>query len=65
MNHLAEFFKLPMGVQIGVLVMLWPAIWAGMLLTFALMRDVARQDKGQSYDVDRNATVHSRMRKVS
>jgi hypothetical protein len=64
MNTIAEFFKLPAGVQIGVLVMLWPAIWAGMLITFALMRDVGRQDKGRMYD-ERDATVHSRMRKVS
>jgi hypothetical protein len=64
MNNIAEFFKLPAGVQIGVLVLLWPAIWAGMLIAFALMGDVRRRDKGWMYD-ERDATVHSRMRKVS
>jgi hypothetical protein len=65
MNSIAEFFRFPAGVQIVVLVLLWPAIWAGMLITYALMRDVARQDKERIYDVARDATVHSRMRKVS
>ena len=64
MNNIAEFFTLPAGAQIGVLVLLWPAIWAGMLITFALIGDVSRRDKGRTYD-ERDATVHSRVRKVS
>jgi hypothetical protein len=64
MNVIGEFFKLPAGVQITVLVMLFPAIWAGMLITFALMRDVARRDKGRRHGLEPDAG-HSRMRKAS
>jgi hypothetical protein len=65
MNTIVEFFRLPVGVEIAVLVLLWPAIWAGMLITYALIGDVTRQDKGRSYGLERDGTVHTRMRKVS
>jgi len=43
-----DFLRLPPGVQVVVLVMLWPAIWAGALLTGALAGDLIRQTKAQA-----------------
>ena len=40
---MADFFDLPPGVLAAVLLMLWPAIWAGALIIFALWGDVIRQ----------------------
>ena len=65
MNTIAEFFKFPAVVQIVVLLMLSPAIWAGLLITFALMRDMMRHDERRTSSGERDAAVHSRMRKAS
>jgi hypothetical protein len=40
--NLHEFLELPPAVRIGVVVMLWPAIWAAALLTVATARDLMR-----------------------
>jgi hypothetical protein len=40
---MADFFDLPPGVVAAVLLMLWPAIWAGALIITALWGDVIRQ----------------------
>jgi hypothetical protein len=40
---MADFFDLPPGVLAAVLLMLWPAIWAGALIITALLGDVMRQ----------------------
>jgi hypothetical protein len=40
-----DFFSWPPGVIAGVLLLLWPAIWAGALIIFALCGDVIRQQK--------------------
>jgi hypothetical protein len=42
---LTDFLKLPPGVMAGVLVMLWPAIWAGALLFVAFVGDVIRRKR--------------------
>ena len=42
---IADFFDLPPGVLAAVLLMLWPAIWAGALIIFALCGDLMRQQK--------------------
>jgi hypothetical protein len=41
----ADFLRLPPGVIVLVVVMFWPAIWAGMLMVIALAGDVLRQTK--------------------
>jgi hypothetical protein len=41
----SDFLRLPPGVMTLVVVMLWPAIWAGALLVVALAGDVIRQTK--------------------
>jgi len=41
----ADFFRLPAGVMAGVVLLLWPAIWAGTLIIFALWRDLFRRTK--------------------
>jgi len=41
----SDFLRLPPGVMILVVVMLWPAVWAGMLLTVALSADLIRLTK--------------------
>jgi hypothetical protein len=40
-----DFLRLPPGVMILVVVMLWPAIWAGMLLIVAFAGDLIRLTK--------------------
>jgi hypothetical protein len=40
-----DFLRLPPGVKTLVVVMLWPALWAGALLIVALAGDVIRQSK--------------------
>jgi hypothetical protein len=42
----AEFVHGPLGWQLAVIVLLWPAIWAGALLLGALVADVRRQLRG-------------------
>jgi hypothetical protein len=44
----ADFLRLPPGVLVLVLVMFWPAIWAGMLMVIALAGDVIRQTRRQT-----------------
>jgi len=39
-----DFLRLPPGVKLLVVVMLWPAIWAGALFIGAFAGDVIRQD---------------------
>jgi len=46
---LTDFLKLPPGVMAGVLVMLWPAIWAGALLFVAFAGDVLRHERQPSH----------------
>jgi hypothetical protein len=41
----SDFLRLPPGVKILVLVMLWPAIWAGTLMIGAFAGDVIRHCK--------------------
>jgi hypothetical protein len=41
----SDFLRLPPGVMILVVVMLWPAIWAGALLIIALAGDLIRLTK--------------------
>ncbi|HUK34036.1 MAG TPA: hypothetical protein VLV86_09015 [Vicinamibacterales bacterium] len=41
----SDFLRLPPGVKILVLVMLWPAIWAGALTIGAFAGDVIRHSK--------------------
>ena len=43
MTTVADFLRLPPGVIAGVLLLLWPAIWAGGLISYALYRDVIRK----------------------
>jgi hypothetical protein len=38
-----DFLRLPGGVQILILVMLWPAIWAAVLMIVALTGDRLRR----------------------
>jgi len=42
---LSAFLRLPPGVQTLVVVMLWPAIWAGVSMSIALAGDRIRQAK--------------------
>jgi len=42
---LSDFLRLPPGVQTLVVVMLWPAIWAGVSMSIALAGDRIRQAK--------------------
>jgi hypothetical protein len=42
---LTDFLKLPPGVMAGVLVMLWPAIWAGASLLVAFAGDVIKRQR--------------------
>ena len=42
MMGLADFVQIPLGVRILVLVMLWPAIWAGASFIVAFAGDVIR-----------------------
>jgi hypothetical protein len=42
----AEFLQGPLGWQLAVVVLLWPAMWAGALLLGALIADVRRQLRG-------------------
>jgi hypothetical protein len=46
---LTDFLKLPPGVMAGVLVLLWPAIWAGASLLVAFAGDLLRHEKRASY----------------
>jgi len=39
----ADFAALPLGVKVAVVILLWPAIWAGVSMTVALARDANRQ----------------------
>lgn len=43
-----DFLQLPPGVRVLVGVMLWPAIWAGVLLIVALTGDLVRQKQEQN-----------------
>jgi hypothetical protein len=45
---MADLFGLPPGVFAGVLLLLWPAIWAGALIIFALWGDVTRRTRRPS-----------------
>jgi hypothetical protein len=38
-----DSLRLPAGVQIGVVAMLWPAIWAAALMGIALTADLLRR----------------------
>ena len=51
-----DFFTLPTGVRITYVLLLWPAIWAAALMTFAFVGDIGRQ---------RKEAMHPGMRKVS
>jgi len=42
----SEFLQGPIGWQVAVIVLLWPAIWAGALFLGALIADVRRQLRG-------------------
>jgi hypothetical protein len=44
----SDFLRLPPGVTILFVVMLWPAIWAGALLTMAFAGDVMRQARART-----------------
>jgi len=39
----AHFLQRPFGWQVGVVLMLWPAMWAGALFLVALIADIRRQ----------------------
>jgi len=41
----SDFLRLPPGVQTLVVVMLWPAIWAGVSMSIALAGDRIRRAK--------------------
>ena len=41
----SDFLRLPPGVRIVFVLMLWPAIWAGAQLIVTLAGDVIRQTK--------------------
>jgi len=45
---LDDFLRLPAGVQIGVVAMLWPAIWAAALMGLALTADFLRRARPRS-----------------
>jgi len=49
----SDFLRLPPGVKILVLVMLWPAIWAGALMIGALAGDVVRHTKRRASPAQR------------
>jgi len=38
-------FRLPPGAMVGVVLLLWPAIWAAALILYALYGDLIRQAK--------------------
>jgi hypothetical protein len=38
----SDFLQWPLAVKIGFLVMLWPVIWGGTLMTVALAGDIVR-----------------------
>jgi hypothetical protein len=42
---ISDFLQLPPAVRVGFVVMLWPAIWAGVQLIVALAGDLLRQTK--------------------
>jgi hypothetical protein len=44
----SDLLTLPPGVMAGVLVMLWPALWAGASLLVAFAGDVIRQQRHTS-----------------
>ena len=52
---LTEFFRMPPGVMILVVVMLWPVIWGGALMIGALVRDVTGMNAPWSADTERPA----------
>ena len=41
----ADWLRLPPGVMVGVLLLLWPAVWAGGLIAFTLYSDVTRKKR--------------------
>ena len=41
--NISDFLRLPPAVRLGVVVMLWPAIWATALLIVALAGDMVRE----------------------
>jgi len=53
----SDVLRLPPGVQVAVLVMLWPAIWAGALLAAAFAGDLIRQAKTQPAPVAARAPI--------
>jgi hypothetical protein len=50
-----DFLQLPPAVRTLVVVMLWPAIWAGALLSVAFAGDVTRQFKKRPSPARRKA----------
>jgi len=46
--HLTDLLKLPPGVMAFVLVMLWPAVWAGASLLVAFAGDLIRRQRHTS-----------------
>ncbi|HJZ75276.1 MAG TPA: hypothetical protein VKE51_26260 [Vicinamibacterales bacterium] len=52
-----DFLRMPPGVQVLVLVLLWPAIWAGALLAAAFAGDLIRRTRPQPAPVARRALV--------
>jgi len=46
LHEAADFMRMPPGVKALVLVMLWPAIWAGFQIAVAFGGDLIRQRKG-------------------
>lgn len=46
--NVTDLLKLPPGVMAGVLLMLWPAIWAGASLLVAFAGDVIRRQRHPS-----------------
>jgi hypothetical protein len=43
---IGDFLRLPPGVRIAFLAMIWPAIWAAALTAVALAADIQRQIRG-------------------
>ena len=39
----ADFLRLPLGVGVGVVLLLWPAIWAAALILYSLYGDLIRK----------------------
>ena len=55
--RISDLLTLPTPVRITVGLMLWPALWAGVLMVYAFTRDMIQQGKGRMYVIERDRGV--------